>query len=57
MGPSALIRIEAPTFVAGIELLNGVAFRAAPILKYTVGWSQDRILKYASSKRWTVSVS
>ena len=47
-----LIRIEAPHFVAGVE----VEIRAAPIVRYMASWSLKRIRAYCRRKGWKVIV-
>lgn len=58
-----LIRIEAPHFVAGIEIDGATGrydcddklvsiHRCAPIVKYMKGWSTARIMRYCRVKRW-----
>lgn len=49
-----LIRIEAPHFVAGVIIKDGLVVRAAPIVKYMRGWTTTRVTSYAASKGWTV---
>jgi hypothetical protein len=48
-----LIRIVAPHFVAGLEAEHGRVVRAAPILRYMLGWEGARVAGYCRSKRWT----
>lgn len=47
-----MIRICAPHFTAGLELLNGRASRCAPILHYMHGWSVGQVLAYCYKKSW-----
>lgn len=47
-----LIIVTAPHFVAGVCLRDDVAVRAAPILKYMIGWSFARIEQYVARKGW-----
>lgn len=47
----SLIRITAPYLVAGFEF-DGVVRRAAPIIRYMTGWSQERVAAYATRKGW-----
>jgi hypothetical protein len=54
-GQVKLIRVVAKHFVAGFET-DGTVRRAAPILKYLVGWSDDRARKYIASKGWKASI-
>lgn len=50
-----LIRVVAPHFVAGFET-DGTVRRAAPILRYMVGWSDDRARGYIRRKGWNAYV-
>lgn len=47
-----LFRIEAPHFVAGLVLINGVVDHGAPILKYMNDWTFNAVIAYCNSKRW-----
>lgn len=50
-----LIRIEAPYFVAGVEIYKtdrGYRNKTAPIIKYMKSWSPYSILKYCKKKGW-----
>jgi hypothetical protein len=47
-----LIRIVASHFVAGLEATDRVV-RAAPILKYMIGWNGVKVAGYCISKGWT----
>lgn len=46
------VRIEAPHFVAGVELVNAIVEIAAPILRYTVGWTFLQLVDYCQKKQW-----
>jgi hypothetical protein len=47
------IRVEAPHFVAGVILDHKqVVIRAAPILKYMIGWKKHKVLGYCVQKGW-----
>ena len=50
-----MIRISAPHFVAGVVLENNTVVRAAPILKYMMGWSWRQVRHYCICKHWTIS--
>lgn len=52
---SKLIRVIAPHFVAGFET-DGVVIRAAPIMKYMVGWTDEKTRSYILKKGWTATV-
>lgn len=47
-----LIQVTAPHFVAGATVTNGRIVRAAPIIRYMVGWELARARDYALCKRW-----
>lgn len=51
-----LLRISAPYFVAGAIVKNETIVHAAPILKYTVGWSQFKFLNHCRGKGWKIEV-
>lgn len=51
-----LLRIMAPHFVAGIEVDGGRVVRAAPIVRYMVGWDGPRFHHYCRKKGWTWEV-
>ena len=50
-----LVRIVAPHFVAGLET-DGTVQRAAPIIKYMVGWTDDHVRAYVKEKGWKASI-
>lgn len=50
-----LVRVVAPHFVAGFET-DSIIRRAAPIIKYLVGKTDDQARAYIKSKRWTASI-
>jgi hypothetical protein len=46
-----LVRIVAPHFVAGLET-DGVVRRAAPIIRYMIGWTDDGVRDYVARRGW-----
>lgn len=54
----SLLRIEAPHFVAGVELRRMptvlIAWRTAPIVKYMKSWGILQIEAYCRRKGWRV---
>lgn len=50
-----LVRVVAPHFVAGFET-DGVVRRAAPIIKYLVGKTDNQVRAYIKSKGWKASI-
>jgi hypothetical protein len=47
-----MIRIVSPYFVAGVIFKNTIVVRAAPIVKYMVGWHMKKVLDYCDKKDW-----
>jgi hypothetical protein len=50
-----LVRVVAPHFVAGFET-DGIVRRAAPIIKYMVGWTDDAVRDYVRKKGWKAAI-
>ena len=50
-----LVRVVAPHFVAGFET-DGIVRRAAPIIKYLVGKTDDQARTYIKRKGWKASI-
>jgi hypothetical protein len=50
-----LIRVTAPHFVAGFET-DGIVRSAAPILRFMVGWPDDRARDYIKIMGWRAAV-
>lgn len=53
----SLVCIDSGYFFAGVIVENGVVVRAAPILRYMLGWDQERVISYIEYKEWTHEVS
>lgn len=51
----SLVRVVAPHFVAGLVVDDEYVIHAAPILRYMVGWSVDRVRDYVAKKGWRAS--
>lgn len=53
-----MISIDAPPtarqggFCAGVELKGSIVVKTAPILKYMLGWSVERVYSYARNRGW-----
>jgi hypothetical protein len=45
-------RIVAPHFVAGIDLQDGVVTKAAPIVRYMLGWGAESVQRYLDEHEW-----
>jgi hypothetical protein len=50
-----LVRIVSPYFVAGLEE-DGTVRRAAPIIKYMVGWDIAKVYRYVLKKEWEATI-
>jgi len=51
------IVIDAPHFYAGVTLKNHVVIKAAPIVKYMIGWNVERVGAYCTQKNWKILIS
>ncbi len=51
-----LVRVTAPRFVAGLVLHDDVVIKTAPIARYMVGWSLDKLRKHCERKKWQLEV-
>jgi hypothetical protein len=49
------LRIEAPYFVAGVEVEDGRVARTAPIVHWLYGWAEEAVLDHAAAKGWAVT--
>lgn len=47
-----LYQIRAPHFTAGLEVSCGIVTRAAPIVKYMMYWTPERVLSYCRKRQW-----
>jgi hypothetical protein len=47
-----LVRITGEFFCAGVEHKNGFVVRAAPILKYMIGWNGSKVAAYCNKRGW-----
>lgn len=53
MGIIQMIRIEAPHFVAAVVLDDfSKVIRAAPIVRYMLGWHMTGVMGYCRKKGW-----
>ncbi len=48
----SLYQIRTPHFTAGLQVENGIVAKAAPIIRYMIGWSPEHVLQYCRSKKW-----
>lgn len=54
MGERELWTIIAPHFCASVVVRDGRVTKPAPILKYMLGWTPERIAEYCHRKGWTI---
>jgi hypothetical protein len=47
-----MIVIDAPHFYAAVIFSAGIVVRAAPILKYMIGWRGASVVRYCKKKNW-----
>lgn len=50
-----IYQIKSPYFTAGITFVNDKADKAAPIIKYMIGWTLDAVKSYCFIKRWDIA--
>jgi hypothetical protein len=55
-GSDDTIVIDAPYFYAAVVCAHGRVVRFAPILKYMKDWSDEKVIEYARSRGWGVTV-
>lgn len=51
------LTIDAGYFNAGVIIDQSRCIAAAPIVRYMVGWDEERIVSYCGRKGWRVSVT
>ena len=52
-----MLQIKGGTFTAGVVLnQNSFCVKAAPIIKYMVGWSLAHIVKHCHNRGWRYEV-
>ncbi len=49
-----LLSIDAPHFYCGLVLSNDRVVRAAPIVRYMVGWPRRRVEGYCRARNWRI---
>jgi hypothetical protein len=50
--PANMIRIDSGYFCAGVDLEDDRVVKAAPIVKYMVGWTRRKVESYCRKKNW-----
>lgn len=48
--------IYAGYFTAGLEFEGNIVCRAAPIIKYMIGWDKEKIISYCGYKNWKYKI-
>lgn len=52
-----MLRFTGRNFCVGVEYgSTGIIYRAAPMVRYMIGWTSKRAADYARSRGWTVEV-
>jgi hypothetical protein len=52
------IRITSKWFCAAVVLDNtGRVYKAAPLLRYMIGWKMKRVLDYARNRKWEAEIN
>ena len=51
---NALIRVQAPHFVAGAVMTEDKIVHAAPIIRWMVGKKRDYLRRYCKRKGWEI---
>lgn len=46
------MRIEAPHFIAGLIMDGDKVIGGAPIVKYMIGWTRQKVEIYCAKKGW-----
>lgn len=49
-----LIILDGGFFYAGVILENNIVTVTAPILKYMIGWTKERVLRYSQKRGFIV---
>jgi hypothetical protein len=57
MTKSTMIHIDAPHFSAGCVVVGHCVDRAAPIIKFMIGWTRGDVLAYCEKKGYPVIVT
>lgn len=52
---SVMLYVASPYFFCGVVLTANVVTRAAPILRYMLGWNEARVRAYAARREWVVN--
>ena len=50
----AIYQITAPYFTAGLVVCDGKVKDAAPIIRYMIGWTKEKMAGYAQRHFWKV---
>jgi hypothetical protein len=55
--PESLLTIDAPHFYCGVLRNNDRVIRAAPIVRYLLGWNADRLKRYCAKRGWRIETA
>ena len=53
--PESLLAIDAPYFYCGVIVRSGRVIKTAPIVRYTLGWTAQRLHQYCHGRGWRVA--
>jgi hypothetical protein len=51
-----LVCVHSSYFQAGIVLVDDKVTETAPILKYMMGWSREKVRAYVTEKKWKAAL-
>ena len=49
--------IDAPHFCCGVVLRGDRVIRAAPIVRYLLGWNVRRLTRYGEEQGWRIEIA
>ena len=52
----AIVRILGPNFCVGAILRDHVVVKAAPLIKYMIGWPEARLIAHCEDKGWRYEI-
>jgi hypothetical protein len=58
MRKEVLYQIISPYFSAGLSVMDGRVFEAAPIIKYMAAtkWTLEKVQQYCQGKKWALKL-
>ena len=54
--PNCLWEIDAPYFNVGLVTVDGVVKHTAPLTRYMIGWSIQRVAKYCRTHKFKLTL-